>query len=248
MKILIVDNEADLRESIQYLIKQSLTVPAEIKEASSVKTGIEMINNFMPDIVFLDIELGDGTGFDLLSNIKNTNFQLVFTTAHNKYAIKAFKFSAIDYLLKPIDPYELENTLEKAIANISKNNLNLQLSIMMQQLNQKPDANKKIVLNDKQSTYFVNLADILYCEADGPYTKFYITNSQPILVSKNLKEFEEMLEPLGFLRTHHSYIVNPNKIKLYDKTDGGELILETGHKVPVSKRRKDEIMEILTHK
>ena len=245
MKILIIDNEELLRSGLKELINNCSDQLPLIEEADGVASGIQKINQFRPDIVFLDIEMEDGTGFDLLSKIHNPGFQLIFTTAHNQYAIQAFKFSAIDYLLKPIDPEELQKSLDKATANINKSDLSRQLAVMMQQLAAKPEGEKKIVLKDIESTYFIKVNDILFCEAEGTYTKFYFTNNDPILVSKNLKEYEAILEPLGFLRTHHSYLANPTKIKMYDKTDGGALILEGGHSIPVSQRKKDTILSLL---
>ncbi len=248
MKILIIDNEIELRKGLNSLLLKCCPPETIIEEAEGVNTGLQQINTFNPDIVFLDIEMDDGTGFDLLKQIETPSFQLIFTTAHNQYAIQAIKFSAIDYLLKPIDPTELKISLEKAIANISKIDLSKQLAIVMQELNNKPNSERKIVLNDKQTTYFVKVSEILFCEAEGPYTRFYIAGSNNILVSKNLKEFEEMLVPLGFLRTHHSYVANPAKIKVYDKTNGGALILEGGHSIPVSQRRKDVVLDSLARK
>jgi two-component system, LytTR family, response regulator len=248
MKILIIDNEADLRLGLKESILKCSDIVPDIEEAEGVLSGIGKISIFQPDIVFLDIEMEDGTGFDLLSKLNNPGFQLIFTTAHNQYAIQAFKFSAIDYLLKPIDREELQICLQKAYANINKTDLSKQLGIMMQQLFVKQEEEKKIVLNDKQTTYFIRLSDIIFCEAEGPYTKFYIDGSNPILISRNLKEYEELLVPMGFIRTHHSYIANPKKIKLYDKTDGGALILEGGFSIPLSQRRKELVMQLLVKK
>jgi two-component system, LytTR family, response regulator len=245
MKILIIDNEADLRAGLRELILQSGDTLFDIHEAEGVQSGIKKINSFQPDIVFLDIEMDDGSGFDLLGHLSNPSFQLIFTTAHNQYAIQAFKFSAIDYLLKPINPEELRISLDKAMGNISKSDLSKQLAVMMQQLTAKADPDRKIVLKDIESTYFIRINDILFCEAEGTYTKFYISNSDSILVSKNLKEYESILEGYGFLRTHHSYLANPNKIKMYDKTDGGALILESGHSIPVSQRKKEQVLQLL---
>jgi two-component system LytT family response regulator len=245
MKILIVDNEAPLRKGLKEMILKLGFSQVIVAEAEGVATGAVSINTFQPDIVLLDIEMDDGTGFDLLQQIPDPTFQLIFTTAHNQYAIQAFKFSAIDYLLKPIDPAALETCLQKAISNICKNDLGKQLSILMMQLSSRQEEDKRIVLNDKQSTYFIKIKDILYCEAEGPYTRFYIADQNPILISKNLKEYEELLTPLGFVRTHHSYIVNPKKIRVYDKSDGGVFILESGHSIPVSQRRKEVVMQLL---
>lgn len=246
MRILIIDNEPELRSGLRELI--SLKPGDQIEEAEGVKSGLEMIASFDPDLVFLDIEMEDGTGFDLLRQLDQPGFQLIFTTAHNQYAIQAFKFSAMDYLLKPIDPTELTNSLDKARAAFRKADLNNQLAVLMQQLNTKPVTDRKIVLKDIESTYFVKIADILFCEAGGTYTKFYLDGADPILVSKNLKEYEAILEPHGFLRSHHSYLVNPDKIKMYDKTDGGALVLVSGHSIPVSQRKKEMILQILENR
>lgn len=246
MRILIIDNEPELRAGLRELIQ--LNPGDQIEEAEGVKSGLERIASFDPDLVFLDIEMDDGTGFDLLRQLDQPGFQLIFTTAHNQYAIQAFKFSAMDYLLKPIDPTELTNSLDKARAAFRKADLNNQLAVLMQQLNIKPVTDRKIVLKDIESTYFVKIADILFCEAGGTYTKFYLDGADPILVSKNLKEYEAILEPHGFLRSHHSYLVNPDKIKMYDKTDGGALVLVSGHSIPVSQRKKEMILQILENR
>lgn len=246
MRILIIDNEPELRAGLRQLIH---TQPGDlIEEAEGVMSGLQKISDFDPDLVFLDIEMEDGTGFDLLRQLNQPSFQLIFTTAHNQYAIQAFKFSAMDYLLKPVDPVELANSLEKARAAFRKADLNNQLAVLMQQLNTKPVVDRKIVLKDIESTYFVKIADILFCEAGGTYTKFYLDGADPILVSKNLKEYEAILEPHGFLRSHHSYLVNPDKIKMYDKTDGGALVLLSGHSIPVSQRKKEMILQILENR
>jgi two-component system LytT family response regulator len=245
MKILIIDNEKEVRELLRELIMAIETSPSLIEEAEGVGTGLQKINSFKPDIVFLDVEMGDGTGFDLMNKIPHPDFQLIFTTAHNQYAIQAFKCSAIDYLLKPIDINELEKSLQKATGNISNNNLSKQLSVLMQQLATKDTGEKQIVLKDIEASYFVKIADILYCEAEGSYTRFYISGNNPITISKNLSTYEDLLGVYGFIRTHHSYLVNPQRIKMYDKTDGGSLVLDSGNIVPISHRKKDYVMHVL---
>ncbi|MEP7238898.1 MAG: LytTR family DNA-binding domain-containing protein [Ferruginibacter sp.] len=244
MKILITDNEPHLRQSLKELLLAFCANITVIEEADGVKTGIEKIKSFQPDIVFLDVEMEDGTGFDLLKQLPEHNFQLVFITAHNKYAIDAFKFSAIDYLLKPVDPVALQASVEKAGKNIRNKDLHNQVQVLMQQLSG-INHERRIVLKDLEKIYFIKVADILYCEAAGTYTKFFIQNSDPLLVSKNLKEYESILEPLGFVRTHHSFLVNPDKINAFDKTDGGTLILEGNHMVPISQRKKDFVLALL---
>ncbi|MBL7748521.1 MAG: response regulator transcription factor [Chitinophagaceae bacterium] len=248
MKILIIDNEKEVRELLKDMIAAVSATAHEIAEADGVTSGLGMINTFRPDIVFLDVEMGDGTGFDLMSKIPHPSFQLIFTTAHNKYAVQAFKCSAIDYLLKPVDITELGNSLEKASANLSNTNLGKQMAVLMQQLSGKNMSNKQIVLKDIEASYFVKIADILYCEAEGSYTKFYLADTNPIIISKNLSTYEELLGIYGFIRTHHSYLVNPSRIKMYDKTDGGTLILDSGHTVPISHRKKDYVMQLLENR
>jgi two-component system LytT family response regulator len=230
------------------MIKAILPATYQHDEADGVATGLQKINSFKPDIVFLDVEMGDGTGFDLMNKIPSPSFQLVFTTAHNKYAIQAFKCSAIDYLLKPIDIDELENSLQKAATNISNNSLSRQIAVLMQQLTTKDAGEKQIVLKDSEASYFVKVTDILYCEAEGSYTKFYFNSEKPIIISKNLSTYEELLGPHGFIRSHHSYLVNPSHIKMYDKTDGGTLVLDTGHTVPISHRKKDYVINLLENR
>lgn len=246
MKILIIDNETDLRSTLKNLLQLCDIDQLSIDEADGVQSGLHKIKTFDPDIVFLDIEMNDGTGFDLLTQLQHIDFQLIVTTAHDAYAIRAFKFSAIDYLLKPIDPDELEASIQKATENLHGNDLKLQLQILMQQISSNTDVNKKIVLNDKRNTYFIKISDILYCEADGPYTKFFIANESPILVSKSLKDYDDMLSNYGFIRTHHSYLVNATKIKMLDKKDGGILILDDGNHVPISQRKRDAVLDWLS--
>ena len=249
MKILLVDNEKEIRLVLKQMVAACDNGIHHIEEADGVKSGIEKINSFNPDIVLLDVEMNDGTGFDLLKQIHEPVFQLIFTTAHNEYAIQAFKFSAIDYLLKPIDPIELSNSLQRAKENISNQNMQKQLAVLMQQVAGKAEPDRQIVIKDIDKTYFIKMNDILYCEAEGSYTKFYLTNSDPIFVSRNLRYYEELLAPAGFFRTHHSCLVNPTKIKIYDrKTDSGTLILEGGHTIPVSQRKKDLVLQLLENR
>lgn len=249
MKILLIDNEAEIRSVLKEMVEVWAKGMHTIDEADGVATGNAKINSFQPDVVLLDVEMDDGTGFDLLKQIPNPSFQLIFTTAHNQYAIQAIKFSAIDYLLKPVDPVDLNMALQKAADNINQGSLQNQLNVLMQQLAAKNEPARQIVLKDIDKTYFVNMNDILYCEAEGSYTKFYLTNAEPIFVSRNLRSYEELLAPAGFIRTHHSCLVNPSKIKIYDrKTDSGTLILEGGHSIPVSQRKKDFVIQFLENR
>jgi two-component system LytT family response regulator len=242
MRTLVVDNEADIRRSVVDLISAFCPDITEIVEANSVNSGIAKILSYKPDVVFLDVELGDGTAMDLLSKLDKIDFHLIFITAHNKYAIDAFRFSAIDFLLKPINPEELMLTIEK----IKKHNnlrLNEQIEILKEVITTTNQAEKKIVLRDNESIFFVKVSDIIRCESDKSYTKFILQNQKPIIVSKGLKEYEEMLEKFGFVRTHQSHLINMSKIIRFDKADGGSIVLENNDVVPVSQRKKEFILE-----
>lgn len=245
MNILVVDNEINIRESIVQMIQNFCPFDAEIYQASGVLDGLKAVTEIQPDVVFLDVELDDGTGMDLLSKLSDIDFHVVFITAHNKYAIDAFRYSAIDFLLKPIQPDELIEAFDKITKQAKNKHLQTQISIMQDSLNKITSNTKKIVLKDSNSIYFVNVNDIIRCESDGQYTEFFIDNLKKIVISKPLKEYEELLEPYGFIRPHHSHIINTNKILRFDKIDGGSLIMQNNDEIPVSHRKKTQILKIL---
>jgi two-component system, LytTR family, response regulator len=165
MKALIIDNEKNLRIGLKLLLENYCPEVTVVEEADGVKSGLEKINRFQPDILLLDVEMDNGTGFDLMKQVVNPSFQLIFFTAHNKYAIQAFQFSAIDYLLKPVDPVALQKSIQKAAANIRNNSLHQQVQILLQQLEGVQNKDRKIVLKDIDNTWFIKVSDILYCEA-----------------------------------------------------------------------------------
>ncbi|MFD2726729.1 LytR/AlgR family response regulator transcription factor [Hyunsoonleella rubra] len=245
MKVLIVDDELNIREGLKKMITAFCPYVSEIGDTYGVQSGLEAIKKEQPDLVLLDVELEDGTGMDLLSSLDVIDFQLVFITAHNKYAIDAFKFSAIEFLLKPIDTDNLMHALDKAKKQIGNENLAEQLQILKQSLNAIRANDKKIVLKDINSIYFVKVSDIVRCESDGQYTQFHLSDSQKILISKSLKEYEKLLEPYGFIRPHHSHLINRHKIVRFDKTNGGTLLMETNCRIPVSHRKRAHILQVL---
>ncbi len=245
MKALIIDNEEPLRTGLMGLIEAFCPEITQIVTADGVKSGVAAIHGHNPDLLFLDVEMDDGTGFDVLAQIGNPRFQLVFVTAHDQYALRAFQFSAIDYLLKPVQPDLLQASVQRAVGRIKNNDLLAQFQVLMQQMNPKKDIERKIVLKDQNATYFVKVSDILFCRAEGTYTQFFTRQHDPILVSHNLKEYENLLEPMGFIRVHHSFLVNPSHIKMFDRKDGGALVLEGDHNIPVSQRKKDAVLKVL---
>jgi two-component system LytT family response regulator len=246
MKILIIDNEKPVRQGLIQMLELWCTEVQHINEADSVNCGLKAIAAFAPDIVLLDVEMEDGTGFDLMRLVPHPAFQLIFITAHNKYAIHAFRCAAIDFLLKPIDPLQLKEAIDRAAKQIQQQVLAQQISILLHHQLPKPPADQKIVLKDTNGIHFVKASEILYCEAEGSYTKFHFSQAKAVVISRNLKEFETILEPFGFIRNHHSYLANPQHIIRYDRADGGMLIFEGGQSIPVSQRRKDVVLQQLS--
>ncbi|MCB0402667.1 MAG: response regulator transcription factor [Flavobacteriales bacterium] len=245
MKVAIVDNEEGVREGLKEMLSGFCPEAVFVGEANGVKTGLEMINNVNPQIVLLDVEMDDGTGMDLLSQFEKPEFATIFVTAHDKYAVNAFKFSAIDFILKPVDPEDLITALEKAAHRIASTTMNKQLSVLIDNIRNTNQAHHKIVLKDAESIHFVEVSDILYCMAEGSYTLFKLVNGDKIFVSKNLKEYEKMLDEYNFYRTHHSYVANLNHVVRFDKKDGGTLILKGETHIPVSFRKKEGLVDRL---
>lgn len=245
MKALVVDNETSIRESLILAIKAFCPQIEEIEEADGIDSGLKKIEFFQPDILFLDVELGNGTGMDLLSKLTKITFNIVFVTAHNKYAIDAFKYSAIDFLLKPIDPQELIRSVNRAQKKTQSDNLLKQISVLKNEYHNSSQPEKNIVLSEQDSIHIIKSSNIIYCSSEGNYTTFYTTTSDSkIIISKNMKFFEEMLTPLGFIRVHNSYLVNVSKIERYDKGDGGFLYVHGGNSIPVSQRKKELLMAL----
>lgn len=247
MKAAIIDNEAQIREGLLEMLTMLPNDIDTVVTATGIQEGLVLLQQEQPDLVFLDVEMDDGTGFDLLRQLPKINFELIFITAHNKYAIDAFKFSAIHFLLKPIDFDELQEAVERAKQSMNKSRISEQLNVLHERLS-KGNGERKIVLKDAKSLYFLRVAEILRCEASGSYTCFYLSDGQQIVVSKTLKEYEALLADDGFVRTHHSHLVNINNVKRLDKADGGTLILENGDAIPVSQRKWEYLMTILSER
>ncbi len=248
MKILIIDNDISIRDGLRTLLQKYCPHIKEIEEADGVESGVLAIENLKPQLVFLDVEMDDGSGFDLIQKLGSYNFQLVFITAYNKYAVDAFRYSAIDFLLKPIDPLELVVSVNKAAAQRNTKVLEQQSKILQESLHQKNKAgnqDRKIALNDGNVIHYIRLCDIIYCKADGAYTIFVLTNSKKIMVSKLLKEFEELFSEYSFLRTHHSYLINSLRIVKFEKADGGVLLLDENQSALVSARKKEFVLDVL---
>ncbi|AHF16253.1 LytR/AlgR family response regulator transcription factor [Niabella soli] len=244
MKAIIVDDEEHNIENLAVLLKRS---GADIKVtgvADNIVFAEKLIRETAPDIVFLDIQMGKETGFDLLQTIYPRNFEVIFVTAYDKYGIQAVKYAALDYILKPVDSEELKLAIEKARQKLLLKQNQRQLDFLVEHIrqNNKPS---KIALPQQNEIRYVAIKDIIRCEANNAYTYFFLVGDQKILTSKSLKEYEELLAEHQFIRTHQSHLVNPLYIKSLLKEDGGQLLLTNGAKVPISKARKDFVKEIL---
>jgi two-component system, LytTR family, response regulator len=243
IKALIVDDEKNSCEVLQLLLQESCPEVNVAGVAHSGADALALIQKLQPRLVFLDIEMPHMTGFQVLERLPSISFELIFTTSYDQYAIKAFKFSALDYLLKPVDREELEKAVQK-VAQKMNNRLPQQLDILLQKINQPSIAVQRIALPTMQGLELVPVNTIISCSASNNYTEFDLSDKRKILVSRTLKEIEEMLEDYAFLRVHHSHLVNLNEITRYIKGEGGYLIMTDGSKVDVSRSRK----ELLMHK
>lgn len=244
MKVVIIEDEKLLRETNRTLLQSNFPQMEIVGEAGTVKDSIEVLKATKPELVLMDIELADGNCFQVLQACKPYSFKIVFITAYNQYAIKAIKYSAIDYILKPVNEYEFCNAINLAIAHNKQDELLLQTKHFEYQYVNKENP-EKILLRTAEALHIVNFDDINYCKSDNSYTSFFINNKKEIIVSKSIKEYDELLSMHGFIRPHQSFLVNINAIEKVDKTDGGFIILHNKTEIPISKRRKQMVLDEL---
>jgi len=243
MKTIIIDDNLSAQELLEGLLQQYCPELTLLGKAVNIQEGEQLIADISPDLVFLDVEMPNGTGFDLLQQLKEVNFKIIFTTAYEKYAIRAIKFSALDFLLKPIDSLELLEAVKRAKESIQKEGVQLKVATLLQNLEQQADADRKIMLRDKYGMQIAAVKDIIRLEAEKNYTKFFILNQAPILVSKPLKDYENLLPKEYFFRCHRSHLVNLNYLLRYDKRDSEVLVLSDHSKIPLSKRKIDLLID-----
>ncbi|MET3977663.1 two-component system LytT family response regulator [Mucilaginibacter sp. UYP25] len=241
MKALIIDDETSNRENLQQLLQVYAPDVQVAALSDSVDDALKAIILHQPQLVFLDIQLHAQSGFDLLKQLGDINFEIIFVTAYNQYAIQAIKFAALDYLLKPIDIDELKLAVDKARKAIAQKQKNDRLNHLLDYLRDDKKAPVRIALPMFSETRYVNIVDIVRCEADNTYTKFVLAGGEQILVSKTLKEYADMLTGQGFIRAHQSHLVNITFIKSWLREDGGSLLLTDNTKVPVSKLNREKV-------
>lgn len=242
-KAIIIDDENRTRDLIAKMINSfGLDIEA-IPAGENVQSGIAAIEAHQPDLVFLDIQMPDGTGFDVLRAIPNKNFDVIFITAHEEFAIKAIKFSALDYILKPVDAEELKRAVEKALESMDTRKEDTQFDAL--QNNIQPQQKRRLVLKTQESVHVVDLDQIIRCEADRNYTSFFLTENRKILVSKTLKEYETLLSGYNFLRVQQSHLINLDYVDRYDKGNGGSVVMKDGSEVPLSPAKREIFFKIL---
>ena len=244
MNVVIIDDDSRIVSIISNLISSYFTDIKMVATAADIAGGYQVIMDNSPDLLFLDIDLPDGTGFDLLKKIPDINFKIIFVTAYEEYAIQAIKVSALDYLLKPIDTEELVKAVNKARELINHEEEQLKINSLINNI-EGEKVLKRLALNTAECLHFVNIDEIIRCEADNNYTFFYLTGNRKILVSKTIKEYSDLLQKAGFLRVHQSHLINTAFLDRYVKSDGGYLQMKDMSSVPISLQRKHEILKKL---
>lgn len=245
IKAIIVEDEKKSMDVLKNLVQQHCPDIALAGTADSVASGAELIQKVTPDLVFLDIEMADGSGFDLIEKANTFTFDVIFTTASDQHALRAIKYSAIDYLLKPIDGDELILAVEKFKKKRSDNTGMENLRFLLQNFKKPSDSYTKITLPTGNAYEIVNVKDIIRCEADGSYTSFILNTGRKLLVSASLKHYEDLLPESDFIRVHHHHLININHVVRYLKTDGGYAVMTDGSQIEISRRKKDAFLQRL---
>ena len=245
LKAILIDDEPECLRSLAHDLKLHCPGVDILEQCDSGKAGIKKIHECSPDVVFLDIDMPYINGFDLLEMVPNVDFEVIFTTAHDKYALQAFNISAVDYLLKPVDPDALKKAVKKVRLLRENGNTPKQIHFLIQQLKDlENNTVKKIAVPTFDGLEFVTLDEILYCQSDGAYSYVFFRDGSKLYISKTLRYLETALCTFHFFRVHNSYIVNLNHVRKYSKTDGGMLILTSGEKIRVSRSKKEELLRL----
>ncbi|MEI6865852.1 LytTR family DNA-binding domain-containing protein [Flavicella sp.] len=241
---ILIDDEAHNLENLRRLLLKNCPNVEVVALANSAEEGIELIKEHKPDLVFLDIEMPNKNGFQMLESIPKITFQVIFVTAYDQYVLKAMRSCALDYLMKPVSILELKQAVLKVSQVVSKNEGNKKLKVLFENLK---DVNlpQKIILSTAEELFFVPIKDIIRCKGESNYTQFFLTDGSKILVSKTLKEWDNLLCPHQFIRTHQSHLINSLHVSSYVKKDGGYIVMKDGSMVSVSRLKKEEILKNL---
>ncbi|MBN1198599.1 MAG: response regulator transcription factor [Bacteroidales bacterium] len=243
LRTIIIDDEIPVRETLKTLLDKACPQVSVIGEADGVATGIRIIREKTPDLVLLDIRMSDGTGFDLLNSFDNILFKVIFVTAYEEYAVRAFAFSAIDYILKPVNPEKLAEAVQRA-EKVTRSDFSIQLAALRENVENPGKTNKKIIFKNLESIFLFDVDDLVHLTSEGSYTTIETMDSQRILVSRNLKEYDNLLSGSGFLRVHRSHLINLRHVRRFDKQDGGYVVMSNGCQVPVSGSGRSRLLEL----
>ena len=243
METIIVEDEINAKEALERLLAQYCPFVNVIAHARTLKEASQALQEFKPKLIFLDIQLGKEKVFSLFEEIDSSQTHVIFATAYDQYAVEAFRLAAVDYLLKPVNPERLTEAVKKAQARESGRQ-SLELKALITNFQQSKKA-RKIVLSTAEMMHVVDLENIVSCQSSQNYTTFNLQNGHDIIVSRTLKEFEEILSPQGFYRIHKSWLVNLSFVKAYDKREGGRCIMTNGTEIPVSPLKKEGFLSLL---
>lgn len=246
IQAILVDDEFQSRNLLSRLLTHVADDIEVVGQAASVEEAYRLIREVKPGLVFLDVMLLDATGFDLIKRFDQIDFEIIFTTAHNEYAIKAFRYNAIDYLLKPIDPDELADAIQKARArwNAKEFTSREHLENLYQAVRNPNNLNKKIAIPTSDGFILQPLEEIIYCQAEGNYTQFFLSGQKRLLSSYTLKQYDAMLSDFNFFRAHKSYLINIDHVYQYKKGEGGTVIMSNGAEIEISRRNKEAFMHL----
>jgi two-component system LytT family response regulator len=245
IRVIIVDDEKKARETIRNIIRLYCQNVEVVAEAANIKAAAAEIASIKPDLIFLDINMPGGTGFDLLKQLPKIDFKIVFITAYEEYALRAFKFSALDYLLKPINPDELIAAIANAQAAIEKENFNTKLHSFLENIDTIKKEVKKIVLKTSETIHIISVQDIIRCESERNYTTFFLNEGKKIVTSNTLKEYDEMLSPYRFFRIHHSHLINIDYVISFEKKEGGYFLMKDKSCIPFSAGKKEILLTLI---
>ena len=247
IKALIVDDEVAASNVLQLMIERYIPAITDLRIANDPQQAFSLLNNFKPDLVFLDIVMPSTNGFELLSQVEQQKFEVIFTTAYNEYAIQAIRFSALDYLLKPIDVDELKSAVQRFILKQQTGSSSADMySKLLHNLQVKEEVDFRLAIPTNDGARFVSPDELIRCEGERNYTWFYLTDNRKHLSAKTIKEYQDILEKKGFLRIHKSHLVNKKYVEYY--LGEGAVLLKDKTKLPVSRQRKEEVMSSLQSK
>lgn len=242
LKSVLIDDEPKNNRILRKMVEDFCPSVTVVGEAENADLGVQLIKETKPDLVFLDIEMPYGNAFDLLDRLKPVTFEVIFVTAFNEYSLKAFRYSALDYLLKPVNIEELQIAVNKAVERLRSRQLQSQLDLLLHNLSKPDPSVQKLALPSKEGLVFIVVGEILRCEANGAYTYFHMQNGEKIVSAKNIKEYEELLPDKLFFRVHNSHLINLNCIQKYHRGRGGFVEMKDGVHIEVATRRKDEFL------